>query len=153
MVRACVSSVNCTQRIKSKGDEDNFSILYCVTQAGQACEVETLTPLIHRCNKLILVGDPKQLPPTVISLVSSLYSRPVKVEGASLEFWRWGVFVGSSSLFCRGKYWKGWEKGTAIFLNVSEIVPLLVIVCVRGAVSETRRLERPCSTCAGLPLG
>ncbi|KAM7092706.1 putative helicase senataxin isoform 2-T2 [Molossus nigricans] len=39
-----------------------------VDEAGQACEVETLTPLIHRCNKLILVGDPKQLPPTVISL-------------------------------------------------------------------------------------
>ncbi|XP_053523658.1 probable helicase senataxin isoform X2 [Artibeus jamaicensis] len=39
-----------------------------VDEAGQAGEVETLTPLIHRCNKLILVGDPKQLPPTVISL-------------------------------------------------------------------------------------
>ncbi|XP_048201340.1 probable helicase senataxin [Perognathus longimembris pacificus] len=39
-----------------------------VDEAGQSCEVETLTPLIHRCNKLILVGDPKQLPPTVISL-------------------------------------------------------------------------------------
>nr|KAF6277232.1 senataxin [Pipistrellus kuhlii] len=41
-----------------------------VDEAGQACEVETLTPLIHRCNKLILVGDPKQLPPTVISLTA-----------------------------------------------------------------------------------
>lgn len=40
-----------------------------LTKAGQSCEVETLTPLIHRCNKLILVGDPKQLPPTVISVV------------------------------------------------------------------------------------
>nr|XP_019584457.1 PREDICTED: probable helicase senataxin isoform X6 [Rhinolophus sinicus] len=39
-----------------------------VDEAGQSCEVETLTPLIHRCNKLVLVGDPKQLPPTVISL-------------------------------------------------------------------------------------
>ncbi|KAM4876521.1 putative helicase senataxin [Thomomys bottae] len=39
-----------------------------VDEAGQSCEVETLTPLIHRCNKLILVGDPKQLPPTVISM-------------------------------------------------------------------------------------
>ncbi|XP_054582888.1 probable helicase senataxin isoform X2 [Eptesicus fuscus] len=44
-----------------------------VDEAGQACEVETLTPLIHRCNKLILVGDPKQLPPTVISLRAQEY--------------------------------------------------------------------------------
>ncbi|XP_038601965.1 probable helicase senataxin [Tachyglossus aculeatus] len=39
-----------------------------VDEAGQACELETLIPLIHRCNKLVLVGDPKQLPPTIISL-------------------------------------------------------------------------------------
>ncbi|XP_072488882.1 probable helicase senataxin isoform X2 [Notamacropus eugenii] len=39
-----------------------------VDEAGQSCEIETLTPFIHRCNKLILVGDPKQLPPTVISV-------------------------------------------------------------------------------------
>ncbi|XP_057610570.1 probable helicase senataxin isoform X2 [Chionomys nivalis] len=44
-----------------------------VDEAGQACEVETLTPLIHRCNKLILVGDPKQLPPTVISMKAQEY--------------------------------------------------------------------------------
>ncbi|XP_047687230.1 probable helicase senataxin isoform X2 [Prionailurus viverrinus] len=44
-----------------------------VDEAGQSCEVETLTPLIHRCNKLILVGDPKQLPPTVISMKAQEY--------------------------------------------------------------------------------
>ncbi|XP_007942395.1 probable helicase senataxin [Orycteropus afer afer] len=44
-----------------------------VDEAGQSCEVETLTPLIHRCNKLILVGDPKQLPPTVISMKALEY--------------------------------------------------------------------------------
>nr|XP_019584455.1 PREDICTED: probable helicase senataxin isoform X4 [Rhinolophus sinicus] len=44
-----------------------------VDEAGQSCEVETLTPLIHRCNKLVLVGDPKQLPPTVISLRAQEY--------------------------------------------------------------------------------
>ncbi|KAK2499386.1 hypothetical protein MC885_010475, partial [Smutsia gigantea] len=38
-----------------------------VDEAGQSCELETLTPLIHRSNKLVLVGDPKQLPPTVVS--------------------------------------------------------------------------------------
>lgn len=56
--------------IKSNSDNyDCVSILYFLTKAGQSCEVETLTPLIHRCNKLVLVGDPKQLPPTVISVV------------------------------------------------------------------------------------
>ncbi|XP_044782409.2 probable helicase senataxin isoform X3 [Bubalus bubalis] len=44
-----------------------------VDEAGQSCEVETLTPLIHRCNKLVLVGDPKQLPPTVISVKAQDY--------------------------------------------------------------------------------
>ncbi|XP_021564907.1 probable helicase senataxin [Carlito syrichta] len=44
-----------------------------VDEAGQSSEVETLTPLIHRCNKLVLVGDPKQLPPTVISMKAQEY--------------------------------------------------------------------------------
>ncbi|NXY59138.1 SETX helicase, partial [Callaeas wilsoni] len=48
---------------------DPFSCVI-VDEAGQSCEVETLIPLIHRCNKLVLVGDPKQLPPTVKSVVS-----------------------------------------------------------------------------------
>ncbi|MEE6505419.1 hypothetical protein FKM82_005519 [Ascaphus truei] len=39
-----------------------------VDEAGQACEVETLIPLVHRCSKLVLVGDPEQLPSTVISV-------------------------------------------------------------------------------------
>ncbi|XP_062867427.1 probable helicase senataxin [Trichomycterus rosablanca] len=36
-------------------------------EAGQAKEPETLIPLLYRCPSLILVGDPEQLPPTVIS--------------------------------------------------------------------------------------
>ncbi|NWX19676.1 SETX helicase, partial [Aegotheles bennettii] len=44
-----------------------------VDEAGQSCEVETLIPLIHRCSKLVLVGDPKQLPPTVKSLKAQEY--------------------------------------------------------------------------------
>ncbi|KAM4663196.1 putative helicase senataxin [Discoglossus pictus] len=39
-----------------------------VDEAGQSCEVETIIPLLHRCTKLVLVGDPEQLPPTVISV-------------------------------------------------------------------------------------
>ncbi|KYO23328.1 putative helicase senataxin [Alligator mississippiensis] len=51
---------------------DPFSCVI-VDEAGQACEVETLIPLIHRCSKLVLVGDPKQLPPTVISMKAQDY--------------------------------------------------------------------------------
>ncbi|XP_012576880.1 PREDICTED: probable helicase senataxin isoform X2 [Condylura cristata] len=63
-----------------------------VDEAGQSCEVETLTPLIHRCNKLILVGDPKQLPPTVISMKAqeygydqSMMARFCKLLGENVE--------------------------------------------------------------------
>ncbi|XP_062409419.1 probable helicase senataxin isoform X2 [Sardina pilchardus] len=38
-----------------------------VDEAGQAKETETLIPLLFRCPSLVLVGDPDQLPPTVIS--------------------------------------------------------------------------------------
>ncbi|XP_075026699.1 putative helicase senataxin isoform X3 [Calonectris borealis] len=54
---------------------DLFDLFSCVIvdEAGQSCEVETLIPLIHRCNKLVLVGDPKQLPPTVKSVKAQEY--------------------------------------------------------------------------------
>ncbi|XP_068012059.1 probable helicase senataxin isoform X2 [Melanerpes formicivorus] len=51
----------------SRQGVDPFSCVI-VDEAGQSCEVETLIPLIHRCNKLVLVGDPRQLPPTVKSV-------------------------------------------------------------------------------------
>ncbi|XP_074871141.1 putative helicase senataxin isoform X2 [Carettochelys insculpta] len=51
---------------------DPFSCVI-VDEAGQSCEVETLIPLTHRCSKLVLVGDPKQLPPTVISMKAQEY--------------------------------------------------------------------------------
>ncbi|XP_058270980.1 probable helicase senataxin isoform X1 [Hemibagrus wyckioides] len=38
-----------------------------IDEAGQAKETETLIPLLYRCQNLILVGDPMQLPPTVVS--------------------------------------------------------------------------------------
>ncbi|KFO94633.1 putative helicase senataxin, partial [Buceros rhinoceros silvestris] len=48
---------------------DPFSCVI-VDEVRQSCEVETLIPLIHRCNKLVLVGDPRQLPPTVKSVTA-----------------------------------------------------------------------------------
>ncbi|ORZ14789.1 AAA domain-domain-containing protein [Absidia repens] len=42
-----------------------------VDEAAQAVEVSSLIPLKYDCKRCILVGDPNQLPPTVISLGSS----------------------------------------------------------------------------------
>ncbi|KAL7980948.1 hypothetical protein Chor_002102 [Crotalus horridus] len=59
---------------------DEFSNLYLPTlvlsyeKAGQTCEIETLIPLIHGCKKLVLVGDPEQLPPTIKSLKAQDHS-------------------------------------------------------------------------------
>jgi senataxin len=38
-----------------------------IDEAGQATELETLTPLQLGCTRAVLVGDPNQLPATVLS--------------------------------------------------------------------------------------
>jgi senataxin len=38
-----------------------------VDEAAQAVELTCLIPLRHRCPRLVLIGDPMQLPATVIS--------------------------------------------------------------------------------------
>ena len=38
-----------------------------IDEAAQAIEVSTLIPLKYACRRLILVGDPSQLPATVFS--------------------------------------------------------------------------------------
>ncbi|XP_053137640.1 probable helicase senataxin isoform X2 [Hemicordylus capensis] len=59
---------------------DPFSCII-VDEAGQSCEDETLIPLIHGCKKLVLVGDPKQLPPTVISMRAQDYGYDQSLMG------------------------------------------------------------------------
>lgn len=41
-----------------------------IDEAAQAVEASTLIPLLYNCKRLVLVGDPKQLPPTVLSPVA-----------------------------------------------------------------------------------
>eukprot|EP00729_Bicosta_minor_P002171 gene2171-25400_t len=65
-----------------------------VDEAAQSTEPEILIPLQHGCRKLVLVGDPKQLSPTVLSSVAdkaglgrSLFERlhaAAKVLGCSI---------------------------------------------------------------------
>ncbi|NXB80628.1 SETX helicase, partial [Donacobius atricapilla] len=66
------SGGNLLESAFSRQGLDPFSCVI-VDEAGQSCEVETLIPLMHRCNKLVLVGDPKQLPPTVKSIKAQQY--------------------------------------------------------------------------------
>ncbi|KAL3449256.1 SEN1 N terminal-domain-containing protein [Aspergillus insuetus] len=44
-----------------------------IDEAAQSIELSALIPLKYGCSKCILVGDPKQLPPTVLSKVASKY--------------------------------------------------------------------------------
>ncbi|RJE17234.1 tRNA-splicing endonuclease, partial [Aspergillus sclerotialis] len=44
-----------------------------IDEAAQSIELSALIPLKYGCSKCILVGDPKQLPPTVLSRVASRF--------------------------------------------------------------------------------
>ncbi|KAI0061699.1 hypothetical protein BV25DRAFT_1948064, partial [Artomyces pyxidatus] len=44
-----------------------------IDEAAQAIELSTLIPLKYRCVRCVMVGDPQQLPPTVISQEASKY--------------------------------------------------------------------------------
>ncbi|EGG16379.1 DNA2/NAM7 helicase family protein [Cavenderia fasciculata] len=44
-----------------------------IDEAAQAVETSTLVPIQHKCKKIILVGDPKQLPATIISPIAIKY--------------------------------------------------------------------------------
>jgi len=48
---------------------DNYSTVI-IDEAGQASELTTLIPLQHRIKHAVLIGDPNQLPPTIISKVA-----------------------------------------------------------------------------------
>lgn len=57
-----------------KGDRSELSF-HCVIvdEASQCCEPELLMPLCYKISRMILIGDPMQLPATVISRVAQDY--------------------------------------------------------------------------------
>lgn len=84
---ACTLSSCYTNIMESAfgGTQKNISVCI-VDEATQSCEAETLIPLMLGVNTLVLVGDPAQLPATVISqrakklgLDQSLFSRAQRV--------------------------------------------------------------------------
>ena len=50
----------------------NPFICCIIDEASQCTEPESLTPLVYGINKLVIVGDPEQLPATVCSPVSKI---------------------------------------------------------------------------------
>lgn len=38
-----------------------------IDEAGQSIEIANLIPLLYGCQRLILIGDPNQLPATIFS--------------------------------------------------------------------------------------
>ncbi|XP_011693066.1 PREDICTED: probable helicase senataxin isoform X2 [Wasmannia auropunctata] len=80
---ACTLSSCYTNQMESLfgGHKDRISVCI-VDEATQSCEAETLIPLMLGVNTLVLVGDPNQLPATILSqrakrkgLDQSLFSR------------------------------------------------------------------------------
>ncbi|KAI9139240.1 AAA domain-containing protein [Paraphysoderma sedebokerense] len=51
----------------------NFDVVI-IDEAAQSVELSSLIPLKYGCQRCILVGDPNQLPPTVLSQVAQEYS-------------------------------------------------------------------------------
>uniref|UniRef100_A0A670KJR7 Senataxin n=1 Tax=Podarcis muralis TaxID=64176 RepID=A0A670KJR7_PODMU len=71
----CTLSTSGNSMLASAFRRQGCDPLSCVIvdEAAQSCEMETLIPLTHGCKKLVLVGDPKQLPPTVRSMRAEEY--------------------------------------------------------------------------------
>ena len=66
-----------------------------IDEACQAVELSTLIPLRYGCRKCILVGDPQQLPPTILSKQAakfmydqSLFQRLMKSAPESVSMLR-----------------------------------------------------------------
>ncbi|CAI5794117.1 Senataxin [Podarcis lilfordi] len=71
----CTLSTSGSSMLASAFRRQGCDPLSCVIvdEAAQSCEMESLIPLTHGCKKLVLVGDPKQLPPTVRSMKAEEY--------------------------------------------------------------------------------
>jgi senataxin len=81
--------------------KEEFEIVI-IDEACQAVEMSILIPLWYKCKKCILVGDPKQLPPTIISSVAekenygqSTFQRMVNVSPEAATLLRLVKFANS----------------------------------------------------------
>lgn len=60
-------------------ESPNNQFLCCIIdEASQCTEPESLTPLVFGISKLVLIGDPDQLPATVLSSVG--YNKEKKID-------------------------------------------------------------------------
>ena len=62
------TTLNSSATLGRYSSNNDITFQVCVVdEAGQATELETLIPLQHNCLSIVLCGDPKQLPATVMS--------------------------------------------------------------------------------------
>ncbi|KAK3585725.1 hypothetical protein CHS0354_020293 [Potamilus streckersoni] len=67
----CGLGASLMNNITKKDDKEAFFKCIIVDEATQATELDCLIPLQYGSSKLVLVGDPEQLPPTVVSQVAA----------------------------------------------------------------------------------
>jgi senataxin len=72
-------------KVKSNLPSSPFPIVL-VDEAGEATEPEVLLAISLGCEKLMLVGDPKQLPPTLLSrqAIEMGYGRSIAIHETTL---------------------------------------------------------------------
>ncbi|CAD6227488.1 GSCOCG00001175001-RA-CDS [Cotesia congregata] len=93
IIACTLSSCYTSYRMKAVFGTNRLNIPFCIIdEASQATEILTLVPLMFSVNRLILVGDPQQLTPTVLSQKAkeygydqSLFARAQKIFESESE--------------------------------------------------------------------
>ncbi|XP_057328850.1 probable helicase senataxin [Microplitis mediator] len=68
IIACTLTSCYTSYRMKAVFGNGGLEIPFCIIdEAAQATELLTLVPTLLKINRLILVGDPQQLPPTILS--------------------------------------------------------------------------------------
>ncbi|XP_008543227.1 probable helicase senataxin [Microplitis demolitor] len=94
IIACTLTSCYTSYRMKAVFGKNKLKIPFCIIdEAAQATELLTLVPLMFDIERLVLVGDPQQLPPTILSQKAkeygydeSLFGRAQKVfESESIK--------------------------------------------------------------------
>ncbi|XP_074112485.1 putative helicase senataxin [Cotesia typhae] len=93
IIACTLTSCYTSYRMKAVFGTKDEKIPFCIIdEASQATEILTLVPLMFSINRLILVGDPQQLPPTILSQKAkeygydlSLFARAQKIFESESE--------------------------------------------------------------------
>ncbi|CAG5097515.1 Similar to Setx: Probable helicase senataxin (Mus musculus) [Cotesia congregata] len=94
IIACTLSSCYTSYKMKNVFANGGLQIPFCIIdEAAQATELLTLVPTLLRIQRLILVGDPQQLPPTILSNKFCLFNNRFKAKEYGYD----------SSLFARAQ--------------------------------------------------